>query len=97
MLANLNSLGGALFSNVNSLGPILFSNTNPQPVATPTLALDGSTAAQAAPSATYIKNLTGTNTNGVYWINLPTVGPTRTYCIMDSARSGEHTSELQSH
>jgi len=47
--------------------------------------LDGSTSALAAPSAQYIKDQTGTNTNGVYWIDLPTVGPTQTFCIMDSA------------
>ena len=86
----------ALFQNLSSLGPALFTGsgtatlttTNPTPVPTPTLPLDGSTAAQAAPSATYIKNLTGTNTNGVYWINLPTVGATQTYCIMDSSVAG---------
>jgi len=86
----------ALFQNLASLGPALFpgsgtatlSTTNPTSVPTPTLPLDGSTAAQAAPSATYIKNLTGTNTNGVYWINLPTVGATKTYCNMDSAVAG---------
>lgn len=39
-------------------------------------------------SAQDIKNRTGTNTNGVYWINLPTVGPTQIYCIMDSAYNG---------
>lgn len=49
---------------------------------------DGSTAARAAPSALYIKNRTGTNTNGVYWINLPTAGATQVYCIMDSAVDG---------
>jgi hypothetical protein len=49
---------------------------------------NGSTSDRAAPSALYIKNLTGTNTNGVYWINLPTVGATQIYCIMDSAVDG---------
>jgi hypothetical protein len=49
---------------------------------------DGSTSERAAPSALYIKNLTGTNTNGVYWINLPTVGATQVYCIMDTAIDG---------
>ena len=49
---------------------------------------DGSTYDRAAPSARYIKNMTGTNTNGVYWINLPTVGPTQIYCIMDSLVDG---------
>lgn len=49
---------------------------------------DGSTSERAAPSALYIKNMTGTNINGVYWINLPTVGATQVYCIMDSAVDG---------
>lgn len=50
--------------------------------------LDGSSALNAAESAASIKSLTGTNTNGVYWINLPTVGATQVYCIMDSAIDG---------
>lgn len=50
--------------------------------------LDGSSAFRAAPSAQYIKKLTGTNTNGIYWIDLPTVGPTQIYCIMDSTIDG---------
>ena len=49
---------------------------------------DGSTSERAAPSALYIKNLTATNTNGVYWINLPVVGATQVYCIMDTAVDG---------
>jgi len=52
------------------------------------LAADGSTSALAAESAQAIKYLTKTETNGVYWINLPTVGPTQLFCIMDSAWSG---------
>lgn len=85
LFQNLSSLGSALFTGS---GTASLTTTNPTAVPTPTLPLNGSTAAQAAPSATYIKNLTGTNTNGVYWINLPTVGPTQTYCIMDSSVSG---------
>lgn len=49
---------------------------------------DGSSSAKAALSASAIKTLTGTNTDGVYWINLPTVGPTQIYCIMDSNWDG---------
>ena len=49
---------------------------------------DGSSAARAAPSAQFIKSQTGTNTNGTYWIDLPGVGPTQIYCIMDSAWDG---------
>ena len=50
--------------------------------------LDGSTSARANTSAAAIKALTGTNTDGVYWINLPSVGPTEVYCIMNSAVAG---------
>jgi hypothetical protein len=49
---------------------------------------DGSSTVRAAPSAKYIKNLTGTNTDGVYWINLPIVGPTQLYCLMNSVVDG---------
>jgi hypothetical protein len=50
--------------------------------------LDGSSANRAAPSAAYIKAQTGTNTNGTYWIDLPSVGPTQVYCLMDSGYDG---------
>jgi hypothetical protein len=49
---------------------------------------DGSSYDRAAPSAVWIKNLTGTSVSGLYWINLPTVGPTQIYCIMDSNING---------
>jgi hypothetical protein len=51
-------------------------------------AQDGATAARAASSAQAIKTLTGTDTDGVYYINLPTVGATPIYCIMNSAYNG---------
>jgi hypothetical protein len=50
--------------------------------------LDGSSPQRAAKSAQDIKRITGTNVNGIYWINLPTSGPTQTFCIMDSAYDG---------
>jgi hypothetical protein len=50
--------------------------------------LDGSSAANAAPSALAIKQLTGAQNDGLYWIDLPTVGPKQIYCIMDSAYDG---------
>ena len=49
---------------------------------------DGSSAQAAGDSAAAIKAITGTNTDGVYWINLPTVGPTEVFCLMDSAWNG---------
>jgi hypothetical protein len=49
---------------------------------------DGLTRATAARSALELKQAYGYNTDGVYWINLPVVGPTQVYCIMNSAVGG---------
>jgi len=49
---------------------------------------DGLSSATAGTSAAAIKAQTGTNADGTYWINLPTVGPTQIYCIMNSAIQG---------
>lgn len=50
--------------------------------------IDGSSPALAGDSAAHIKSITGTNTDGVYWINLPTSGPKQIYCLMDSKWDG---------
>lgn len=50
--------------------------------------MDGTTSARAAPSAKYIQQTFNQYTDGVYWINLPTVGATQIYCIMNSAYAG---------
>jgi len=49
---------------------------------------DGLTVATAAPSAKAIKAAYPTSTDGVYYINLPTVGIQQVYCLMDSKYSG---------
>jgi hypothetical protein len=49
---------------------------------------DGLSAASAAVSAAAIKSATGTNTDGLYWIDLPTVGPTQVFCLMNSSANG---------
>ena len=50
--------------------------------------MDGSSAAKAAPNAKYIQTAFANNTDGAYWINLPYVGPTKIYCILNSAIDG---------
>ena len=70
----------------NSIGNSSSSSSSNQ--ITTAQILDGSTSARANSSAAAIKALTGTNTDGVYWINLPSVGPTEVYCIMNSAVAG---------
>lgn len=55
-------------------------------VANPTM--DGLTAAKAAPNAKYIQTAFSNFTDGVYWINLPIVGPTQIYCLLNSAVNG---------
>lgn len=51
-------------------------------------ALDGSTSAKAAKSAIHIKNINPNASDGVYWIDLPTVGPTQVFCLMSSSYAG---------
>ena len=85
--------GGAHYNSTNSGGDggsgiVIVRYPLNMPISIPISDLDGSSSAKAAPSAQHIKNLTGTNADGVYWINLPTVGPTQVYCIMDSAYDG---------
>ena len=50
--------------------------------------LDGSTAEKAAPSAKYIQTAFENYTDGEYFINLPVVGPTKVYCLLDSSLDG---------
>jgi len=50
--------------------------------------LDGISFSTAGTSAEQIKKDTGNNVDGVYWINLPTSGPTETYCLMDTKWDG---------
>lgn len=49
--------------------------------------MDGSTPDRAAPSAAHLVSI-GIITNGVYYINLPTVGATPIYCILDPTFGG---------
>ena len=57
-------------------------------VTQPLLTNDGKTAANAGISAVQIKTSNPNSQDGVYWINLPTVGPTQIYCIMNTLVDG---------
>lgn len=50
--------------------------------------MNGSSSEKAAPNAKYIQTAFNNYTDGVYWINLPVVGPTQIYCILNSAVNG---------
>lgn len=50
--------------------------------------MDGSSSAKAAPNAKYIQSNFTNYTDGVYWINLPKLGPTQIYCILNSSVDG---------
>ncbi len=49
---------------------------------------DGKTAATSGTSAVQIKTNFPNSQDGTYWINLPTVGPTQIYCIMNTIVDG---------
>jgi hypothetical protein len=49
---------------------------------------DGLSLDSAADSAAAIKLMNPSSPDGVYWINLPVVGPTQVYCIMNSLYDG---------
>lgn len=48
----------------------------------------GTNSNNAANSAQQIIDVDGNRVDGVYWINLPTVGPTQIYCLLDSKWDG---------
>jgi hypothetical protein len=50
--------------------------------------LDGSSPEKAAPSAKYIKEKTGTNVDGNYWIRFPNGSAYQIYCLMSSGGGG---------
>lgn len=49
---------------------------------------DGSSSSSAGTSAQQIKTDFPSSVDGVYWIDLPNVGPTQIYCLMDSNYDG---------
>lgn len=55
---------------------------------TVTIGYNGSTSSLPGISAKYIQQTFGQFNDGVYWINLPSVGATQIYCIMNPAYAG---------
>jgi hypothetical protein len=49
---------------------------------------DGQNSETAAESAAAIKLINPSAADGIYWINLPVVGPTQVYCIMNGLYDG---------
>ena len=65
-----------------------FNSNNYTPIDYSLLYPDGSTAARAATSAKAIKQAYPNSTDGVYYINVPTVGVKQVYCLMDNKYDG---------
>lgn len=80
---NLENIG---FNDGNasySTGNFYLVSTNAKKIAP-----DGRTAATAATSAKAIKAAYPSSTDGIYYINLPTVGVQQVYCLMDNKYNG---------
>ena len=72
--------------SVNVYGVSTGDSTAPVPTGIADTVANGSTQIQAATSALAIKALTGTTTDGVYWIKATPRAPAQqVYCIMDAA------------
>lgn len=82
------SISGA--SSVNAVSSSITSSANSASIVTTraVTAKDGSSSENAAISAAQIKLDYPSKPDGVYWIDLPTVGPTQLYCIMNSTYNG---------
>ena len=82
------SISGA--SSVNAVAKNLTASANSASIVTTkaVLAKDGLTSANASTSAYQIKQDFPNATDGIYWIDLPTVGAKQVYCIMNSAIDG---------
>ena len=89
-MESVNNVNIAGASSVNAVSKSISSSANSASIVTTKAitAFDGSSSTNAAISAAQLKIDYPSKTDGVYWINLPTVGPTQVYCIMNSAIDG---------
>jgi hypothetical protein len=86
--ANSVSISGA--SSVNAVSSSISSTANTASIVTTraVTAKDGSSNTNAAISAAQLKADYPSKPDGVYWIDLPTAGPTQIYCLMSSTYDG---------
>jgi len=70
---------------VDVVGTVNATSYNNLPI---TIGFNGSSSSLPGVSAKYIQQTFGQFNDGVYWINLPTVGATQIYCIMNPAYAG---------
>lgn len=89
-MESVNNVNIAGASSVNAVSSSISSSANTASIVTTkaVTAKDGSSSTNAAISAAQLKIDYPSKTDGVYWIDLPTAGPTQLYCIMDSAYNG---------
>jgi hypothetical protein len=89
-MESVNNVAISGASSVNAVSRNITSSANSASIVTTkaVTAKDGLTAANASTSAYQIKQDFPSSPDGVYWINLPTVGAKQVYCIMNSAVDG---------
>ena len=89
-MESVNNVNIAGASSVNAVSSSISSSANTASIVTTkgVTAKDGSSSTNAAISAAQLKIDYPSKTDGVYWIDLPTAGPTQIYCIMNSAIDG---------
>ena len=89
-MESVNNVNIAGASSVNAVSSSISSSANTASLVTTKAitAKDGSSSTNAALSAAQLKIDYPTKPDGVYWIDLPTAGPTQIYCLMNSAYSG---------
>lgn len=81
-------LFNCIYFDVNAQVNKFFNSNNYTPLDNISKFPDGSTIARAASSAKAIKDAYPNVTDGVYYINLPTIGVKPVYCLMDSKYDG---------
>ena len=89
-MESVNNVAISGASSVNAVSRNITSSANSASIVTTkaVTAKDGLTAANASTSAYQIKQDFPSSPDGVYWINLPTVGAKQVYCIMNSVVDG---------